>query len=312
MRAAAPGKLVVTGAYAVLEGAPAIVLAVDRCAIADTARTADPVTREVREALGDGAAPFCDATALADGGTKLGLGSSAAVLVATLGALALDRGEDLESGAVRRAIFDVARDAHARAQGGGSGVDVAASVWGGALVYVRGLRPRAVRLPPGLVWEAFFSGASARTSELRARVDAAQPGPRARAMNGLAEAARAAERALALGAPPFVAAARDTGAALAELGAVSGAPIVTAAVRELSALAAAESAAFLPSGAGGGDVALWVGSARPSPAFLCLAEALGMRPLDLGLDQRGLRAVSSARRCAPARQTKSLRHPKES
>lgn len=304
MRAAAPGKLVVTGAYAVLDGAPAIVFAVDRLAIADTARVAEHPTREVRAALGTHGAPWCDASALADGETKLGLGSSAAVLVATLGALALDRGEDVESWAVRTAIFDVARQAHARAQGGGSGVDVAASIWGGALAYVRGLPPRPVRLPDGLVWEAFFSGASARTSELRARVASAAPGPRARTLARLAEAARAAERALALGAAPFVAAVQETGAALAELGAVAAAPIVTDPARELSALALAEGAAFLPSGAGGGDVSLWVGSARPSGAFLSSVSALGMNPLYLGLDQRGLRAVSSVPRSLSARTPK--------
>ena len=35
MRARAPGKLVLSGAYAVLEGAPALVAAVDRYAVAD-------------------------------------------------------------------------------------------------------------------------------------------------------------------------------------------------------------------------------------------------------------------------------------
>jgi phosphomevalonate kinase len=79
MRAAAPGKLVVTGAYAVLEGAPAIVFAVDRLAIADTATTTDRPTAEVRAALGDRPAPSFDASALENQGTKLGLGSSAAV-----------------------------------------------------------------------------------------------------------------------------------------------------------------------------------------------------------------------------------------
>ena len=38
MRARAPGKLVLSGAYSVLEGAPALVAAVDRYALADDAR----------------------------------------------------------------------------------------------------------------------------------------------------------------------------------------------------------------------------------------------------------------------------------
>ena len=61
MRARAPGKLVLSGAYAVLEGAPALVAAVDRYVVADTARAAELVTPEVRAAIGDAAAPWFDA-----------------------------------------------------------------------------------------------------------------------------------------------------------------------------------------------------------------------------------------------------------
>ena len=89
MRARAPGKVVISGAYAVLEGAPAIVASVDRYALADTALSSNFVTEEVREALGDGPAPWIDASALREGGRKLGLGSSAAILVASLAALEL-------------------------------------------------------------------------------------------------------------------------------------------------------------------------------------------------------------------------------
>ena len=43
MKVIAPGKVLFTGAYAVIEGAPAIVIAVDRYAKADsTARIASP------------------------------------------------------------------------------------------------------------------------------------------------------------------------------------------------------------------------------------------------------------------------------
>ncbi len=39
--ATAPGKLIVTGEYAVLDGAPALVLAMDRRAVAATVTAAD-------------------------------------------------------------------------------------------------------------------------------------------------------------------------------------------------------------------------------------------------------------------------------
>src|SRR5579871_2078485 len=102
MRARAPGKLVLSGAYAVLEGAPCLVAAVDRYAVADAARPAPFVTDEVRAAVDAGvldAAPWFDASALRDrapDGTsrKLGLGSSAAILVASMAAALGDRYPD--------------------------------------------------------------------------------------------------------------------------------------------------------------------------------------------------------------------------
>ncbi|AGP37561.1 hypothetical protein SCE1572_25545 [Sorangium cellulosum So0157-2] len=106
----APGKLVLSGAYAVLEGAPALVAAVDRYVVADPARQADLVTEEVQAAIDAGAldrAAWFDASALRsaapdptagapagagapprEASRKLGLGSSAAILVATLAARA--------------------------------------------------------------------------------------------------------------------------------------------------------------------------------------------------------------------------------
>ena len=75
---------------------------------------------------------------------------------------------------VRKAIFLAARRAHAEAQGGGSGVDIAASTYGGALRY--GMVPAddplttRVDLPAGLVLGVFWCGRSARTSELSRRV----------------------------------------------------------------------------------------------------------------------------------------------
>jgi hypothetical protein len=155
----APGKLVLTGAYAVLEGAPAIVIAVDRHAVADVTSPGD-----------------ADVSALHDAsGRKLGLGSSAASMVASEGARAVARGEDPRDPLVRASIFRAVRGAHAVSQGGGSGVDVAASVHGGVLRYeLTGGESRVhpLQLPRGLVFEAWWSGWSARTSDLLARLRA--------------------------------------------------------------------------------------------------------------------------------------------
>jgi phosphomevalonate kinase len=289
VRAIAPGKLVLTGAYAVLEGAPAIVAAVDRYAVADVS-SAD---------FDDPSALQADVRALHDdSGRKLGLGSSAAALVASLGARALARGEDPCSAPVRARIFRVAREAHARAQGGGSGVDVAASVHGGVLRYA--IEPqgeatvRALDLPRRVHMATYDSGTSVRTSHMRARFDAVRATANAsRVMMALGDLATLAAAAVEVGdAPLFIGLSREFGSALAALGEACDAPIVPRAFAELASLAEREDAAFLPSGAGGGDVAVWLGLAPPSASFASRAEALSMRPLALRIDRGGLRADS--------------------
>ncbi len=293
MKVVAPGKLLLFGAYAVLEGAPAIVVSVDRYAVADPARVEPAPSREVRAAFGNAPAPHVDATALYEGGAKLGLGSSAAVLVASLGARAVARGQDLARSETRKAIFHEARAAHAAAQGGGSGVDIAASTFGGALAYVARPDPEAdaITLPPGLSLVAFWSGVSARTSDLRARVEALRARDartHAAALDALADASRAALGSLT-DLPRFVAAAAATSRALASLGRVADAPVVPGAFAELATHADREDAAFYPSGAGGGDVGVWIGVAPPSPSFLERCTTLGMRVLDVGMERAGVR-----------------------
>ena len=300
MKVIAPGKLVLTGAYAVLEGAPAIVAAVDRYAVVDV----DAPTKVDVRALQD------------EAGQKLGLGSSAASIVASFGARALARGDDPRHAPVRSEIFRAARDAHQRQQGGGSGVDIAASVHGGVLRYTvlrtpggskSGATPphdgppssrrsetsiHAVGMPAGLVLAAFWSGTSARTSDLLARVDTlrARGGASAifTALRGVAE-----EAADAIAEPGrFVQRAAAFGRALAALGDAADAPIVPPPFAELSSLAERQGAAFLPSGAGGGDVAVWLGVEPPSPTFSARATALGLSPLSIAVDHGGVRPAS--------------------
>ena len=153
MIATAPGKLIVTGEYAVLDGTPAIVLAVDRRAIARrnaTPRGSSPFLLAVADEIaarrgpGDEAARAAleisvDSTAFYHRITKLGIGSSAAVTVAAT-ALALGTTDRAE-------VLAVALAAHARAQGPrgarGSGADIAAAVYGGTLVFSLAPRPPA-------------------------------------------------------------------------------------------------------------------------------------------------------------------------
>lgn len=324
MIARAPGKLVISGAYSVLEGAPAIVVAVDRYATADTSRSPDRVTEEVRAAIARHAmrdAPWFDASALraklGDGrDVKLGLGSSAAILVASMAAAWANEDRTLDP----RAMFQAALFAHRMAQGGGSGIDVAASVFGGVLVCrlprpgdsKRPPPPRAIddagppsremglsvsphALPAGTVIETFASPVSASTPDLVGRVrDFAerQPDEYARI---IAEATRCATAALSAATPDdLVTILGEQARTLAALGNAASAPIFTADVIELSRVAEEEGAVFYPSGAGGGDVAIFAGARPPSDRFRREAEAQGRFHLDLQSGVPGVHLVSTA------------------
>ncbi len=310
--ARAPGKLVLSGAYSVLEGAPAIVAAVDRFATADAGRAADRVTDEVRAAIEAGVlerAPWFDASPLrcaaptADDPAatrKLGLGSSAAILVASIAACIAEAPRD--EGALRRLVLDRALAAHRRAQHGGSGVDVAASVHGGVvacrilgpassgpLARTGDLQVQPHALPAAVVLRVFASRTEAKTSTMLAQV---RDHARARAADydrAMARAIAGAEAALAArDVASFVAALTCQALALAELGRAAGAPIVTPDVERLALVAAEEGAAFVPSGAGGGDIALYVGPAEPSAELVARALEEGLYRLEIAVGARGV------------------------
>jgi phosphomevalonate kinase len=153
-----------------------------------------------------------------------------------------------------------------------------------------GARPFA--LPSGLTLEAFFSGTSARTSDLRARVEALRERDAALYAERMAELAAAAQRgARALTSNDFVDAARATLRALDDLGKAADGPIVPEMFRALARTAEDLGAVFLPSGAGGGDVGVFVGAAPPPSAFLRRALDLGFRPLAIAIDTDGLRVA---------------------
>jgi phosphomevalonate kinase len=138
----APGKAILCGEYAVLHGAPAVSVAVDRVVRARAQTGANPtpfitaaIRRTTAELLAAGASPTLisgdavsvDSSALYEGHQKIGLGSSAAVTVAVTGAVFASAGLPLDD---RRRLFRLADEAHTEAQGTrGSGIDVATAVW---------------------------------------------------------------------------------------------------------------------------------------------------------------------------------------
>lgn len=161
LRATAPGKVLLAGEYAVLVGAEAVVMAVDRRVVARVVAdpAADPdaraaarspfieaVAAAVAAHAGAGSAAARAAQALAVDsralravdGLKLGLGSSAAVTVAACAcALAQDEERTEDAAPAARLVHRLAHAAHGAAQGAqgarGSGADIAASVYGGIL-----------------------------------------------------------------------------------------------------------------------------------------------------------------------------------
>ena len=298
----APGKLFLTGAYAVLEGAPAIVVAVDRYAEARFPG-GSAITREVAAVarrLGSHA-PHVDTSALEERGQKLGLGSSAAAVVAAAGAIVAAHGDDID--AARDRILEVALAAHADVQPRGSGGDVAAATFGGAIRVQR--RDGRLQIEPvvpssGLVLRAFAAKRSARTSDALDRLDARRDRPSTRsAIASIAEAALVGARTF--GAPDpreFLEAAQAHVDGLDRLGRALDLPLVPPEV-DLARRLLQDGAVpgktslivLLPSGAGGGDTVLWLGARAPTDHEALALEGLGLMPLRLTLSPRGVHSV---------------------
>ncbi|HHH12033.1 MAG TPA: hypothetical protein ENK23_08190, partial [Sorangium sp.] len=239
MKARAPGKLVLSGAYAVLEGAPALVLAADRYVIADTSRAATYQAEEVLAAVTLGMIErpiWYDVSALREagpgGGRKLGLGSSAAIVVATLAACRLAAGESPR--ALGRRLLPDALRAHRQAQPRGSGIDVAASCLGGVVHCQldmsqpqRPLTAQAHRLPPGLCIEVYASADACSTAGMLNAVQALRERDPQTVQTLLQQARQGAEQALAArSVDVLVAALRRQYVALGALGRAAGIDIV--------------------------------------------------------------------------------------
>jgi phosphomevalonate kinase len=294
----APGKLVLSGAYSVLEGSPALVTAVDRYVVADSGRVAEWLTPEVTAAKLR-CRPWFDASALRAEDRKIGLGSSAAILVASLAADLLESGEVTDARHLAETVVQRAMVAHAMVQPLGSGIDVIASCFGGTLATQRvqaSMTHAPVTLPEDVyfeVWSAPYAQSTHNMLALLRNFQHRQPSLYSRL---IAEQAAAAEQTLdALRTRQnalFVASLARQQSALDALGQNATMPIVTDELRLLAARAAKESAAVLPAGAGGGDVAIFAGIQPPSHELRALLAELHHNRLDLSLSARGVHAVN--------------------
>lgn len=321
---AVPGKVFLVGEYAVLEGGRAVLGAVAHYATGQFIDGLEPESPLVAEAvraaafaIGDHASalPYgsvkVDTDAFAMAGAKLGIGSSAAAAVASVGAVFETAGLPVEDN--RELIFQVADDAHRAAQGGvGSGADVAAVVHGGYVQFVRPPGGAALVTPlepvRGLHVVLFASGEPSSTPDMvqavRAFADASHE-RYASIMEGLRGLADWFVQACrGDNAADAVSAARTYGEGLVELGAAAKVPIVTPPFRRAAELALALGGAAKPSGAGGGDmgVALFA-DAGAAAEFGKRAPAKGLKLLVAGLDFRGMHRRLAGRTTAVGMRT---------
>ncbi|MFQ5609187.1 MAG: mevalonate kinase [Woeseiaceae bacterium] len=293
--ASAPGKVV-----AVLDGAPAISLAVNRRAAARVDRidadehelhvngTCEPGDFALFDAvlkyvLPDSTNRFratLDTADFAHDGTKLGIGSSAALAAALTAALA-------PSG-TRAEWLERAGAAHRKFQGGiGSGVDVATSCVGGLVLYrAGGELPQSLRWPDGLYFAVLWSGIPASTPDrLRALKTQSNGGARQKL------AAEAESAAGAWSSGDVQAILEATGRYTDVLRSFSDSQrldVFGAGHGEL-VNAGAPGTVYKPCGAGGGDVGMVLGTSDAAIAsFVESAEARGFTRLDIGRDDRGV------------------------
>ena len=320
----APGKIILSGEYAVLRNAPAVVMAIDRRAIVSVVPHNEPWCVVRTPGYENGAWRFeygdngtiewldelpsaglrlpetvlsqstvgqvtpsvitIDTGAFLDPGSgmKLGLGSSAAATVALTAVLS-----EPTSGAEE--IWSSARRAHEAMQGG-SGVDIAASCFGGLLKYRRHdeFPPATIHWPESISFGIYFSGVSANTRSAIEEAD--QSGRSASSWDDLISAAADSATAWQEGdAANILSSMRRYTRQLADFDIATDAGIFSVGHEALCTAGEALGIVYKPCGAGGGDCGIALSTdIALLEEFSGVAVAQGFVPLDAGRDNRGL------------------------
>ena len=320
----APGKAIVSGEYAVLVGAPAISMALDSRAAVRIEAAADefhhvftpgyrdgewrfrvtadgklewqerhPVLRLVEAAWASAVkgdleplAITVDTTAFADksSGRKLGLGSSAAAMIALVVALCQFREQKDFPGAL-------AYQAHTNFQGGlGSGIDIATSLRGGVIEYRKNDNVEALHhfWPDDLLYRVIWSGQPAETTSHLKGLNTASPTDR-----NWAAFIESAENVAAAWAERDAAGIVDTirnyTSDLRRFSTTQALDVFAGGHEEIYSLVKGRDVAYKPCGSGGGDIGIVLGTSRASITSFCEAAGQhGFVDLPVMLDLTGV------------------------
>lgn len=266
----APGKLFLSGEYAVLEGAEAVVVSVGRRVWARPVRKNIPqslLIRDVKREVGRflsarsgsnvGQLPNVDidSTGFSTATHKLGIGSSAAVAASAVGVLFEWAG--LPVNEYRESVCEVATNAHRAYQNGkGSGADVATSVYGGTIIFSKSssvFQSRAEGVRKVFVWTGKPASTISLVEEVKILKERS-PEQYASVMNPLvALAAELAEGYRAGDVDRLLLLTDAYEYAMDALGDAAGVCIVTPEMKQIAEVAKKCNGASKPSGAGGGD-----------------------------------------------------------
>ena len=326
--ASAPGKIVLCGEYAVLDGAPAICMAINRRARADVrvtgegyqiVRTSGYISGEWQfqvtedgdfEWIGDEPATG-SLDLLHEVWTTMGIDGNFDIRIETaefvdpVGNVKLGLGS---SAAVTVALVTAlskvtnraegaatdAAEAHRRLQNGrGSGVDIAASLAGGVIEYrMPGSGVcRPISWPTGLEYALLWSGRAASTSEKLQKLDEQRRGGRSEtSTRRLCEASEATALCWSAGeTPKLLAMLREYIDALMQFDVDHDLGIFDAGHQELAEAAANRRLVYKPCGAGGGDTGILFATDRRAIAeFTEFAGESGFQLLDVSLEMSGV------------------------
>ena len=310
----APAKVVLSGEYAVLVGAPALVAALDRrvrCRLTVRqqggweflgtghemhqrmprdevlASPADTLAGMVPQVLHAAETPphvgvEIDSSACYLDGMKLGIGSSAAVVASFATALSVLAG--------RRCRLAELLALHRRLQGGGSGLDVAAAATGGVIRFATG-KAVPVQLPSDLHLRFVYAGHGTATAPMLARFHAWRRSEKPAELRALEHAAEqvAALASIDTGADLFLEALARNAAALTRLDQAASIGVFGAAHRAAVRLAAKSGVVYKPCGAGGGDIGVAASdSVERLDAFLADIAEADLTPVALSIDPDGV------------------------